>query len=157
VPDGWRDPNVIAQDEAYAQQKVDEYYAQIKNGAKETDVISVIFADKQLQYAGAPNGSRTFLMAVDPTTKTLGEYLGNGVMRSSLSKDIDANSLRGSSSVGVSDIKTGQMIFYDKPDAPKYDAYYYFYKIDSYKEPQPDIQKTHSSSVQNMQVQVVNG
>lgn len=153
IPEGWRVQSFIESDKQYADQKASEMYQKIKSGASIDEVMNTIISDNRLQYAGAANQSHSFDMTVDPITNTLGEYLNNGMFRTTISKDISLESLKKESSVGISDIKTGKMIFYDKAGAPEYDAYYYFYKIDRYVEPDSEVKKQFENNVNSIKVE----
>ncbi len=147
-PAGYRDPAKIEEDRVYADGKAKEYYQKIKDGYSEADAVRELQADKKLFFTGAANSSKPFQVFVDNGV-VMQQDTGNAQQRY---RDIDASSLKGKDSVGLSELQTGKVVLIDLPGAPQKDGYYYFYKIDQYREPGQDLKKKFDTKYNSLEV-----
>ncbi len=150
LPEGHRDPVKIEEDRQYAKAKVEEYHKKIKDGYSVADAMAEIQKDKRLVFTGSGNPTKTFQVsvidgvAVQQDTASASQKLHH----------IDATKLRENSSVGTTDILTGQLVILDLPGQPNQDAFYYFYKIDSYHSPDAEIDKKFDDKLKSLKVTV---
>ncbi len=153
-PPGYGDPNVIADDKRYAQDKLNVYRSQVESGANQVNVLQAIWQDPRLQYAGAPNNSRLAFLTDSPEGAE--ENLADNVSRI-YRNDIDITKLNKEASVGLSPNYTGKISILGAPGkSSQVDGYFYFYKVNAYYPPNKDIEAKYKSILDAQKV-VQNG
>lgn len=146
-PDGWRNPKAIEEDKKYALDVAQKDHERIQRGASSEQIVKEIRADPRLARLGASNGSLVFTI-----NQAAINNLGAGISQN-LSFVIDQKFLQKENSPKLTDILTGKITLQDLPGRPEVDGYYYFIQIDSYKNPNPTIEKQFNDTVSGLKVE----